>query len=137
MKNRMGSGVAAIALGLAIAWGPRFVFKVCAPMMMMGKERFMTCHWTAQAEIGTGMLIALLGFFLICCPVRDIRLGITVGIFGAGILTLLFPHVLIGGCQAESMACNTTAFPVLSVLGVSTLAGSAMNLFHLYRERRK
>jgi hypothetical protein len=97
----------------------------------------MTCHWTAQAEIGVGMLIALLGFLLICCPVKDIRLGITAGMCGAGILALLFPHVLIGGCQAESMACNTTAFPILSVLGILTLAGSGANLFHLYRQRRK
>jgi hypothetical protein len=101
---------------------------------MMG-GRFMTCHWTARAEIGAGMFIALLGLFLICCPVGDVRLGVTVGIFGAGVLVLLFPHSLIGGCQAETMACRTTAFPVLSILGVLTLAGSAANLFYLIRQR--
>ena len=135
MKNRIGSGVVAMARGLAIAWGPQFAFNVCSPMTMMGGERFMTCHWTARAEIGAGMLIVLLGLFLICCPVGDIRLGITAGIFGTGILVLLFPHVLIGGCQAESMACNKTAFPFLSVLGVLTLAGSAANLFYLYGQK--
>jgi hypothetical protein len=132
MKNRIVSGVAAIVLGLAIAWGPRFLFKVCAPMM---DGRFMKCHWTAQAEIGVGMFIALLGLFLLCCPAGDVRLGVTVGIFGAGVLVLLFPHALIGGCAMETMACRTTAFPALSVLGVLTLAGSAANLWYLSRRR--
>ncbi|MDR2137366.1 MAG: DUF4418 family protein [Synergistaceae bacterium] len=146
MKNRVISGVAAIVLGLAIAWGPQCVFKVCEPtkgLVMKGdfikedsiKEGFMTCHWTAQAEIGVGMFIALLGLFLLCCPVKDVRLGVTVGIFGAGVLSLLFPHVLIGGCRMETMACRTVAFPTLSVLGVLTLAGSAANLCYLSRRR--
>jgi hypothetical protein len=131
MRNRILSGAAAIVLGLAIAWGPQFVFKVCEPEA----GRFMTCHWTAQAEIGAGMLIALLGLFLVCCPVNDIRLGVTAGVFGAGVLALLFPHVLIGGCRMEMMACRTTAFPALSVLGVLTLAGSAANLYYLIKRR--
>ena len=129
----MSSGVVASILGLAIAWGPQFVFKVCEPVRV---GHFMTCHWTAQAEIGVGMFISLLGIFLICCPVKDIRLGVTVGIFGAGVLVLLFPH-LIGGCRMETMACRTTAFPALSVLGILTLLGSAVNLYYLSRQRGK
>ena len=132
MKNRILSGVVAIVLGMAISWGPQFAFKVCEPAM---GGRFMTCHWTARAEIGAGMFIALLGFFLLCCRAGDIRLGATVGIFGAGILVLLFPHVLIGGCAMETMACRTAAFPALSVLGVLTLAASAANIYYLGRHR--
>ena len=132
MKNRIISGAAAIVLGTAIAWGPQFVFKVCEPMM---GGRFMTCHWTARAEIGAGMFIALMGLCLICCRAGGIRLGVTIGIFGAGALVLLFPHALIGGCKMETMACRTAAFPALSVLGVLTLAGSAANIYHLSRHR--
>jgi hypothetical protein len=134
MKNRILSGGAAIFLGMAVSWGPQFVFKVCEPVT---GGRFMTCHWTARAEIGVGMFIALLGLFLIRCPARDIRLGVSAGIFGAGVLALLFPHVLIGGCKMEAMACRTAAFPALSVLGVLTLTGSAANIYYLSGRRGK
>jgi hypothetical protein len=139
MKNRMLSGIVAIALGLAISWGPQFVFKVCEPigLHLPAGERFMTCHWTAQAEIGVGMFIALLGLFLICCPAKDVRLGVTVGIFGAGVLALLFPHVLIGGCRMETMPCRIIAFPALSVLGVLVLTGAAANIYYLSRRGGK
>jgi hypothetical protein len=97
----------------------------------------MTCHWTAQAEIGVGMFIVLLGLFLICCADKGVRLGISLGIFGGGILVLLFPHVLIGGCLMETMPCRVVAFPALSVLGVLTMAGSAANLYYLNGQRGK
>jgi hypothetical protein len=37
--------------------GPQFLFKVCAHR----EESFPHCHWSAQAEIGIGLLIAALG----------------------------------------------------------------------------
>ncbi|MDR1378918.1 MAG: DUF4418 family protein [Synergistaceae bacterium] len=131
MKNRILSGIVAIALGVAVAWGPQLAFKVCQPI----EERFMTCHWTAQAEIGVGMFIVLLGFFLLCCANQSVRLGVSLGILGAGVLVLLFPHVLIGGCLMEAMPCRVVAFPALSVLGVLTVTGSVANLYYLSRQR--
>jgi hypothetical protein len=59
-------------------------------------ENFMKCHWSAQAEIGIGGLIAALGIALTLFTAPKTRLGLAMGIFLSGILALLIPHVLIG-----------------------------------------
>jgi hypothetical protein len=129
MKNRIISGGGVIVLGLLIALGPQFLFKVCGPTAEGG---FMRCHWSAQAEIGIGgPLIAGLGIALIIFADPRIRLGLTVGIFLSGVLALLIPHALIGGCAMHGMACRKVAFPAITVLGILLLIGTACNALYL------
>jgi hypothetical protein len=132
MKNRIISGSAAIVSGLLIALGPQFLFKVCP---VVG-DMFMKCHWTAQAEIGIGGLIAALGVALAVFANPRIRLGLTIGIFLAGILVLLIPHALIGGCAMHGMACRKVAFPSITVISVLMLAGMALNGLYLARKKQ-
>jgi hypothetical protein len=131
MKNRIVSGAAAIISGLLIALGPQFLFKVCP---VVG-DIFMKCHWTAQAEIGIGILIAALGVALVVFTSPPVRLGLTIGVFLSGILALLIPHALIGGCPMHGMACRKIAFPAITVISVLLLAGMALN--GLYLDRKK
>lgn len=128
MKNRVFSGGGVIVLGLLIALGPQFLFKVCPVVEGM----FMKCHWSARAEIGIGgPLIAGLGTALIFFASPHIRLGLTIGIFLSGVLALLIPHVLIGGCAMHSMACRKAAFPAITVLSILLLISMALNGLYL------
>jgi hypothetical protein len=131
MKNRIISGGAAIVSGLLIALGPQFLFKVCP---VMG-DMFMKCHWTAQAEIGIGGLIAALGIALVVFANPRIRLGLTIGVVLSGILALLIPHALIGGCPMHGMACRKIAFPAITVISILLLAGMALNGLYLRRKK--
>jgi hypothetical protein len=131
MKNRIASGAAAIVFGLLIALGPQFLFKVCPVMGDMA----MKCHWSAQAEIGVGGLIALLGVALIVFASPQIRLGLSVGVFLSGVLALLIPHVLIGGCPAHHMDCRKIAFPAITVISVLLLITAAFNALYLARKK--
>jgi hypothetical protein len=131
MKNRIISGGGVIVFGLLIALGPQFLFKVCPVMEGM----VMKCHWSAQAETGIGALIAALGIALVFFANPKIRLGLTVGIFLAGILALLIPHVLIGGCPGHSMPCRKIAFPALTVISVLLLISAALNTLYLARKK--
>jgi hypothetical protein len=133
MKNHMISGMAMILFELLIAFGPRFLFKACDAM----ESGFPRCHWSIQAEIGIGMIIALLGICLIVFINPQIQFGLTVGIFFASIFTLSVPHVLIGGCGMMTMACRRVAFPALSVISILVLAGSAANLVYLESKIKK
>ena len=130
MKNRIVSGGTAIILGLLIALGPQFLFPVCAAM----HGNFMTCHWTAQAEIGIGGLIVALGASLLLFASPKTRLGLTIGIFFSAVLALLVPHVLIGGCPMH-MDCNTITFPSITVIAVLLLTGSVGNAVWLARKK--
>ncbi len=109
-----------------------------APMVMtMAPGSVMTCHWTAQAEIGVGGLIALLGALLIIFRTAQIRLGISLGIASGGILALLVPTVLIGVCGNVHMVCHSLALPALSILSGIVIAGSSANALYLYFTGRK
>jgi hypothetical protein len=132
MKIRITGGIAVIALGLLIALGPQFLFKVCGPMENGG---FMKCHWTAQAEIGAGALIAALGVAHIFFSSAKIRLGLAIGVVLSAILALLYPHALIGGCGMHTMPCRTIAFPALTVISILTIAGGALYIAYLARKK--
>jgi hypothetical protein len=132
MKNRIISGAVTVMLGLLVALGPQFLFKVCAPM----GHGFSRCHWSGQGEIGVGALIAALGIALLIFTESNVRLGLTIGVFFSSIIALCIPHALIGGCGMMSMACRRVAFPALTVIGFILLSGAAANAAYLIREKK-
>jgi hypothetical protein len=97
----------------------------------------MRCHWSAQAEIGVGgPLIAGLGIALIFFANQQIRLGLTIGIFLSGVLALLIPHALIGGCAMHSMACRKVTFPAITAISILLLISMALNALYLVQKNR-
>jgi hypothetical protein len=131
MKNRIITGGVTVVFGLLIAQGPQFLFKVCP---VMG-DVIMKCHWSARAEIGAGALIAALGIALIFFVNPKTRLGLAVGVFLSGVLALLIPHALIGGCPMHSMLCRKITFPAITVISILLLIGSAAYTLHLARKK--
>jgi hypothetical protein len=131
MKIRIASGAAAVVLGLLIALGPQFLFKVCEPM----HDNFMKCHWTAQAEIGIGALIAALGIALIIFASPKVHIGLAIGVVLAAVVALLFPHVLIGGCSMETMQCRKIAFPAITIISIITIALGVLYTVYLIRKK--
>jgi hypothetical protein len=137
MKNRIASGTAVIIFGLLIALGPQFLFKPCGPITARdgGGLTWMKCHWSAQAEIGIGFLLAALGIGLLIFASKDTRLGLSIGVFLSATLALLIPHVLIGGCSMAVMPCQSLTFPAITVLGILLIIGSVGNGYYLIRGR--
>jgi hypothetical protein len=130
MKIRIALGAVIAALGLLIALGPRFLFTVC-PVM---EDMVMKCHWTARAETGVGALIAVLGIALAVFASPKTRLGLVIGVFLSGVLALLIPHVLIGGCVNHTMPCRKIAFPAITVIGILLLIGAGLYTAYLARK---
>ena len=122
MKRSIIFAAVVIALGLLIALGPQFLFKVCKH----GEESFPHCHWSAQAEIGIGLLIAALGGCMIVFTDVRTSLGLLIGIFLASIIALAVPNMLVGGCGMMSMQCRKVAFPALTIESVVLLVFSAV-----------
>jgi len=132
MKKRI-IGIIFTVLGLLIAIGPQFLFKVCKPM----GEMFMKCYWSARAEIGVGAVIAALGIALIVFICSKIRLGLVIGIFLSGINALLIPHALIGGCAMHTMPCREIAFPAITVISILLLIAAGIYIFVLLKQKEK
>jgi len=129
-KNDLFYGITVIILGLFIALGPEFLFKVCGAH----SGTFPLCHWTARAEIGMGMLLAVSGLCFISFSDPKTQLGLLIGIFLTGIIVIGLPHVLIGGCSANTMSCKRVAFPALTIEAAILLAYS---IFMIILEIRK
>jgi hypothetical protein len=124
MKKAIITGTVVIILGLLIALGPQFLFKVCAH----GESGYPHCHWSAQAEIGMGLLIVALGVCMIVFTDAKTHLGLLIGIFLASIIALAIPNTLIGGCGMMSMQCRKVAFPALTAESIILLVFSAIML---------
>jgi len=133
MKTRIITGVTVIVLGLLLALGPQFLFKVCQPM----EDIYMKCYWSARAEIGTGAVIALLGIGLIVFACNKIRLGLVIGIFLSAVNALLIPNVLIGGCPMDNMPCRKIAFPAITVISILLLIVTGVYIVVLAKQRSK
>jgi hypothetical protein len=112
---------------LLVALGPYFLFTVCNAT----EENFPRCHWSAQAEIGAGILIIALGIcVLLFLDEPKTRLGLSIGIFFTAIVALLIPHVLIGGCSMMSMRCRRVTFPALSIICIVLLLVTISNIIY-------
>ena len=127
MKQAIIFGVIVIILGLFIALGPQVLFKVCSH----GERGYSLCHWTAQAEIGMGLLIAALGICMIVFSDYKTHLGLAIGIFLAGFIALFIPHTLIGGCVNKEMACRRIAFPALTVESIIVILFSIIVVVYI------
>ena len=127
MKRTVIFAAIIIALGALIALGPQFLFKVCAH----GDDGYPRCHWSGQAEIGLGFLIAALGACMIVFPDPKTRLGLSIGVFMAGIIALCIPNALIGGCGMMTMQCRKVAFPALTAESVVLLVFAAVTTVYV------
>jgi hypothetical protein len=138
-KNIIYSSVI-IVLGLLIALGPQFLFKVCDPAMVSTEDAddcctvpeesgcctstaasIPVCHWSARGEIGVGLLIVALGICILVFTDFKTQLGLAIGVFFTAIVALFIPHILIGGCSSIAMACHKVAFPALTVESIILL----------------
>lgn len=100
-------------------------------------SKVMKCHWTARAELGTGLVIALLGLLLLIFRSVQVRIGLSIALGLNGILALLIPTVLIGVCGNVKMTCRSLTLPVLVILASVVTVAAAANAFYLYHFNRK
>jgi hypothetical protein len=125
MKKRLIFGIPFTAIGLLIALGPYTLFPVCE---VMG-DMFMKCFWTRRAELGIGIIIAVLGVLSILF--KPARLGIAV--FLNGVLALLIPAILIGVCDHAHASCRVLALPSLLILSAILIAIAVINGIALFK----
>jgi len=125
-------GAAALVAGLLLALGPRFWFTACPPH----GDSWSRCHWSVQAVLGTGIIIAALGLCMVFLSELKTHIGLTIGIFLAGIVTLSIPYSLIGGCSSHDMRCWKVAFPAITVISAVVLAGAIAYLIYLGKKTK-
>jgi hypothetical protein len=132
MKKQLLFALPIAIIGLLVAIGPFTLFPVCE---VMG-DMVMKCFWTARAEIGVGLSIAILGALTLAFKSAQIRLGLGTGIFLNAILALLSPTALIGVCEHSHASCRVLALPALSVLSVILILIAGINAVLLFKAKK-
>ncbi|WP_297346282.1 DUF4418 family protein [uncultured Mobiluncus sp.] len=92
----------------------------------MGEShQHMACYWTAQASLGIGILLVIIGLLALFVN-SQIRTGLNLSAALIYVLEISIVTVLIGMCKGEEMSCNVYAMPTLSALScVGILAAGA------------
>ena len=110
MNKKLYAGISQILLGALVAIAPQTFAHVCAV-----KETPMACHYTAQAALGIGIVIAVLGVAGLFVSDQT-RAGLDIANAVLGVLTITVPTVLIGVCKGAMMHCHMVTLPTLIVL---------------------
>lgn len=164
MKDRIIGSLPTIVLGLLIAIAPRTFAPVCEfaakhgsgmePMSGMkdsggmdhmdhmgqaGKamgeaHQHMACYWTAQASLGIGILLVIIGLLALFVN-SQIRIGLNLGAALIYVLEISIVTVLIGVCKSEEMSCNVYAMPTLSALSCIGILAAGAAIFLDQRNR--
>jgi len=130
-KSSIIIGAVVVVIGLLIALGPQFIFKAC-PQHEDGV--WSQCHWSVQAELGMGILIAAIGICMMVFADPKIHFGLTITTFLSAFVALFIPHLLIGGCSNAEMTCHKVAFPALTAESVVLLAASIVYIVYLEKK---
>jgi hypothetical protein len=156
-KTSLIYSFAIFVLGILIAVGPFTILPVCGEKdesgmemsmdmsmdddtqtdMQMTADSYMRCHWTALAERGIGLVIAIMGILLIFPASVGFYQGISLGAALNGALAVSVPAFLIGTCANKHSSCNMLAKPGLIILGLFTIGVSVFHILYLYRNAKR
>lgn len=130
------TGALIIVLALAIGIVPLFTDCLSQGLQLTtsaGMKVPMKCHWTAIAEIGVAIPLALIGIMSFISKHKETLRAINTVGAAMGALAILFPTALIGVCSNPAHLCNMVERPAL-ILGGTLVLG--VTLFNLYRTTR-
>jgi hypothetical protein len=136
MKGSKILGVVVAACGLLVALVPTVILPVCQELIETKAGTFvpMRCHYTAQAEILVGGLLAFVGAIIFAYGHKPETRGILSAVvlaLGSGVV--LIPTILIGTCKNPMMDCNVGAKPALILLGALTMLLGAGGIWEARR----
>jgi hypothetical protein len=126
-KMNITMGILLIVLALVIGIVPLFTDCLAHGRTLTtdtGMSIPMKCHWTALAEIGVAVPLALIGLFNITSRRKETLRTINVLGLALGVMTILFPTVLIGVCKNPDMPCRMIELPTLILSGILVIVAS-------------
>jgi hypothetical protein len=125
MKKVMG--ILTIVLALVIGIVPLFTDCLSQGRSLTtttGMSVPMKCHWTAIAEIGIAIPLAIVGIFDLFSKRKETYSLLALLGVVLGMLVIAFPTFLIGVCAKNDMLCNMVMKPLLIASGILVIAAS-------------
>jgi hypothetical protein len=133
--RRIAVGIVFIVLGAVIALGPQYFFKICE--QGHGHGGVTNCRWSAQAEIGVGAVIALLGVTYVLTKGIRALAALSLALTFNGLLAFAIPNFLVGMCENDHMRCRLVTLPALNILSAVIVIAAVSNAAWLFRKSRR
>jgi len=124
-------GILMIVVALVIAIVPIFTDCLANGRTLTtadGRSVPMKCHWTALAEIGLAVPLAMVGVFNFTSKRRETFRTLNLIALVLGALVIAFPTLLIGVCANKMMPCNMIELPSLILSGILVMGASLITL---------
>ncbi|MDR1915166.1 MAG: DUF4418 family protein [Synergistaceae bacterium] len=131
--KHIAAGLFFLVFGILIAVGPKYIFKICE----QNHGHVTNCLWSARAELGIGIVIALLGAAYILSSAVPMLAGLSLSILFNGTLAFLIPNILIGMCEHHNMDCRLITLPSLNVISLLVTLAASVNTIRLIRKYRR
>jgi hypothetical protein len=132
MRKRAIYGIYFIIIGIILAVGPHTFFEVCPKA-----EHPMKCWWSAQAEISIAIMFIVAGITILAFKSAETQLGVSVMTIALGVIAILIPSVLIGGCMKDTMPCQSITFPCIYAISGVTIAVSIFYCISLAKQIKR
>lgn len=130
MKNKLINAFFYIIMGILLAVGPYTLFRVCDT-----SEKVMKCWWSVRAETAIGGLLVFAGILILLLKSKEIQYAINLNTIATGIVAILIPSKLIGGCAKEMMPCRSLTFPSIYIISVAIIIFSIGNIIYLKKKQ--
>lgn len=132
MKNRIIVSILYTVLGILLVLVPTVLFPTCD-----ATEMKMACYYTKQAEVGLGVLVAVLGVVTLLSKNASVRSGLSIAILGIAVLVVVYPLYLTGLCKMSDMMCRLRTLPALILTSIVLGITSVINVLYLSKASNK
>ncbi|HEX3077164.1 MAG TPA: DUF4418 family protein [Lachnospiraceae bacterium] len=108
-------------------FGPLSIFKICE-----AGDHPMKCYWSSKAEIGVALILVVVAVLYYFSKTTREKTVLAILATALGIVAILIPSVLIGGCGMKTMPCQKSTFPAYYVTSAILIVISIFDVIDSY-----
>jgi hypothetical protein len=128
VQNKFITSILYVLASILLVVGPQTIFKVCKLEEIPKK-----CYWSARAEIGIAIILVIIAVLYFLAKTIRGKVFIAIVAIVNGIVAILIPSFLIGGCEMKTMPCQSRTFPAFYDISAALIIFSLSNIFYLLK----
>ena len=98
---------------------------------------FMKCQWAWRAVVALSVNLVFLSALHIVVPNTGVKAGLSLGIIGIALTSILIPEHIIGLCMMDTMRCHTHTKAGIYVFSILILVTAVFDLVISINKIRK
>ncbi|HEX3077184.1 MAG TPA: DUF4418 family protein [Lachnospiraceae bacterium] len=126
-KNKLLILIVYLIAAIVYIFGPLTIFKICE-----AEDHPMKCYWSSKAEIGIALILVVVAVLNYFSKTTREKTFLAILAIALGIVAILIPSVLIGGCGMKTMPCQKSTFPAYYVTSAILIVVSIFDVIDSY-----